>query len=71
MKYIENYEINEINNNNDYKDDHDSTHLFLTKCYVDVYKILSQSFIKINLIDNMVQLSACIVSIYKIIQKNN
>ena len=39
----------------------------LNKSYVDIYKVLSQSFIKINLIDNMVQLSACIVSIYKVI----
>jgi replication factor C subunit 2/4 len=56
MKYIE---------NKDYEKD------FIIKCPVEVYKILSQSFIKINLIDNMVQLSACIVSIYKIIQINN
>ena len=56
MKYIEN------------GDDEEE---FLIKCYVDVYKILSQSFIKINLIDNMVQLSACIVSIYKLILSNN
>jgi len=54
MKYIE---------NNDEED-------FLIKCYVDVYKILSQSLIKINLIDNMVQLSACIISIYKLINNN-
>ena len=55
MKYIEN------------GDDDD----FLIKCYVDVYKILSNSFIKINLIDNMVQLSACIISIYKLIISNS
>lgn len=50
MKYIEN------------KDDDNE---FMIKCYVDIYQILSQSFVKINLIDNMVQLSACMVSIYK------
>jgi replication factor C subunit 2/4 len=55
MKYIENKD-----------DDKD----FMISCPVDVYKILSQSFIKINLIDNMVQLSACIVSIYKIINSH-
>ena len=49
MKYIENKE-----------DDPD----FKLKCDIEVYKILSSSFIKINLIDNMVQLSACMVSIY-------
>jgi replication factor C subunit 2/4 len=52
MKYIENK---------------DTDNDFMIKCYVEVYKILSQSFIKINLIDNMVQLSACMISIYKII----
>ena len=52
MKYIEN------------KDDDEE---FIITCYNDIYKILSQSFIKINLIDNMVQLSACIVEIYKVI----
>ncbi len=52
MKYIE---------NKDMDDD------FMIKCYVEVYKILSQSFIKINLIDNMVQLSSCMISIYKVI----
>ncbi len=57
MKYIEN------------KDDEENE--LLNKCYIEIYKVLSQSFIKINLIDNMVQLSACIVSIYKIIQENN
>jgi replication factor C subunit 2/4 len=41
----------------------------INKDYVDIYKILSEYFIKVNLIDNMVQLSACFVSIYKIIQK--
>ena len=55
MKYIE------------HKDDADD---FKITCYNDVYKILSQSFIKINLIDNMVQLSACIVSIYKVINQS-
>ena len=50
MKYIENKEDDEE---------------FMIKCPVDIYKILSNSFIKINLIDNMVQLSACIVSIYR------
>ncbi len=55
MKYIEN------------KDDEDD---FIITCYVEVYKILSQSFIKINLIDNMVQLSSCMVSIYNVIQNN-
>ena len=55
MKYIEN------------KDDEDE---FIIKCYVEVYKILSQSFIKINLIDNMVQLSACMVNIYNVINEN-
>lgn len=52
MKYIEN------------KDDDNE---FIIKCYVEVYKILGQSFIKINLIDNMVQLSACMVGIYNVI----
>jgi replication factor C subunit 2/4 len=52
MKYIEN------------KDDDEE---FIITCYNEVYNVLSQSFIKINLIDNMVQLSACIVAIYKVI----
>jgi replication factor C subunit 2/4 len=52
MKYIENKE-----------DDSE----FRLDCYIEIYKILSNSFIKINLIDNMVQLSACIVSIYNYI----
>jgi replication factor C subunit 2/4 len=56
MKYIEN------------KDD-DIEKDFKIKCYNEVYKILSQSFIKISLIDNMSQLSACIVSIYKVINE--
>ncbi len=55
MKYIEN------------KDDEDD---FIIKCYIEVYKILSQSFIKINLIDNMVQLSACMVEIFNAIQNS-
>lgn len=55
MKYIENSE-----------DDPE----FKITCYVDIYKILCESFIKINLIDNMVQLSACIVTIYQTIQHN-
>jgi replication factor C subunit 2/4 len=37
--------------------------------YVEIYKILSEYYIKVNLIDNMVQLSACFVSIYKKLQK--
>lgn len=50
MKYIENSQDDKT---------------FIIKNYVEIYKILSNSFIKINLIDNMVQLSACIVAIYK------
>ena len=57
MKYIEN------------KDDDDINNPFIIKCYVEVYKILSQSFIKINLIDNMVQLSSCMVNIYNVINQ--
>ncbi len=52
MKYIENKDMDNE---------------FMIECYVEVYKILSQSFIKINLIDNLVQLSACMISIYKVI----
>ena len=58
MKYIENGE-----------EDEDAGD-FMIDCYVDVYKVLSESFIKINLIDNMVQLSACMVNIYKIINSH-
>lgn len=35
-----------------------------------IYKVLSEYYIKINLIDNLVQLSACIVEIYEIINHN-
>ncbi len=56
MKYIEN------------KDNEPD---FIITCHIEIYKILSQSFIKINLIDNMVQLSASIVSIYKAINSHN
>jgi replication factor C subunit 2/4 len=52
MKYIENKDDDEeYNLTNDIK----------------VYKILSDSFIKVNLIDNFVQLMACITQIYKLI----
>jgi replication factor C subunit 2/4 len=44
---------------------------FMIKCDVDVYKILSNSFIHIHLIDNMVQLSACIASVYQVINNHN
>jgi len=59
MKYIEN------------KDNDEDFPSYIISCHVEIYKILSQSFIKINLIDNMVQLSACIVEIYKVINHNN
>jgi replication factor C subunit 2/4 len=59
MKYIENIDDEEDKNPN-----------MTIQSYVEIYKILSQSFIKINLIDNMVQLSACIVNIYNTIQIN-
>ncbi len=32
---------------------------------IEIYKILSEYYIKVNLIDNLVQLSACFVSIYR------
>jgi replication factor C subunit 2/4 len=56
MKYIEYVEDNDDLDQDDVKINN----------YIEVYKILSNSFIKINLIDNLVQLSACMVSIYKI-----
>ncbi len=37
--------------------------------FVEIYKILSEFYIKVNLIDNMVQLSSCFVSIYRKLQK--
>jgi replication factor C subunit 2/4 len=42
----------------------------MKEIFIEIYKILSNSFIKINLIDNMVQLSACMVSIYKKIEES-
>ena len=53
MKYIENKE-----------DDSDEYELVND---IEVYKQLSDSFIKVNLIDNFVQLMACMISIYNII----
>ncbi len=55
MKYIENIEEEEEK----------------LESFVEVYKILSQSFIKINLIDNIVQLSACMTMIYKLYANKN
>ena len=40
-----------------------------TSDFIEIYKILSEYYIKVNLIDNMVQLSACFVSIYRKLQK--
>lgn len=52
MKYIENKE-----------DDIDEYEL---ENEIEVYKQLSESFIKVNLIDNFVQLMACMVAVYNI-----
>ncbi len=49
MKYIENKE--------DYED-------YNLVCDIEIYKILGEYFIKVNQIDNIVQLLACMVSIY-------
>ena len=40
-----------------------------TADFVEIYKILSEYYIKVNLIDNMTQLSACFVSIYRKLKK--
>ena len=51
-----------------YLENHDDDFMIANEYhFIEIYKVLSNSFSKINLIDNMVQLSSCMVLIFKII----